>query len=202
MTLVIGLTGGIASGKTTVARAFDALGADVVDTDEIAREVVEPGSEGLKRVVDAFGEEVLDDSGTLDRTALRRRIFADPDARERLEAILHPRIETRVHSRIAESRRPYVVLVVPLLVESGWDRLVDRVLVVDVDEDDQIARLQVRDGSTADEARAALAAQTDRASRLSRADDILDNRASADTLHERVRELHQRYLHLARDRTD
>ncbi len=202
MTLVIGLTGGIASGKTTVAREFAALGADVVDTDEIAREVVEPGSEGLKRVVDAFGKAVLDGSGALDRSALRRRIFADPDARERLEAILHPRIETRVHNRISKSRHPYVVLVVPLLVESGWDRLVDRVLVVDVDESDQIARLQTRDGSTADEARAALAAQTDRASRLSHADDILDNRASAETLHERVHELHRRYLLLARQHTD
>ncbi|WP_440997290.1 dephospho-CoA kinase [Arhodomonas sp. SL1] len=198
----VGLTGGIASGKSTVADAFASRGADVVDTDVIAREVVERDTEGLAAVVAAFGADILDDSGALDRRALRARIFDDEAARRRLEAILHPRIEAEVRRRITESPGPYVVLVVPLLVEAGWDRWVDRVLVVDADEDTQIARLCARDGHTPEQARQALAAQARRQDRLACADDVIDNDGPASGIEGAVDALHRRYLNLASARRE
>lgn len=194
---VVGLTGGIASGKSTVARLFAERGADVIDTDTVAREIVVPGSDGLAAVVDAFGETVLTGDGSLDRGALRALIFHDETARRRLESILHPRIEAAVRERIAASPGPYVVLVVPLLVESGWHEWVDRVAVVDVEETHQVERLGRRDDHTPAEARAALAAQTSRAHRLAQADDVIDNRGPPETLRDAVDSLHERYLVLA-----
>lgn len=176
--LVIGLTGGIASGKSLAGRCFEALGVAVIDADVLAREVVEPGSDGLEAVIEAFGDGMLTADGTLDRAALRRRIFDDDDARQRLEAILHPRIRALMDARV-EARRttgdPYCVTVVPLLIETGRDACCDRVLVVDAPEPVQIARLQARDGTDASAARAMLARQSPRAARIARADDVIAN---------------------------
>lgn len=192
---VIGLTGGIASGKSAVAERFAALGAEVVDTDALAREVVAPGSEGLAEVVAAFGAGVLDASGGLDRGAMRARVFADDAARRQLESLLHPRIEALARERIAASEAAYVVLVVPLLLESGWDRLVDRVLVVDAPEALQRERLRQRDGTTDDEARGILASQHDRATRLAAADDVIRNSGDLEELDAAVARLDRQYRH-------
>lgn len=176
--LVVGLTGGIASGKSLVGGYFADVGAATVDADALAREVVAPGSEGLAAVIEAFGDGVLAADGTLDRAALRRRIFDDDEARQRLEGILHPRIRTLMEARV-EARRAtgdaYCVAIVPLLVETGQDARYDRVLVVDAPEPVQIARLQARDGTDAETARAMLARQASRASRLACADDVIAN---------------------------
>jgi len=195
--LVVALTGGIASGKSEAARAFAALGVPVIDTDRIARELVRPGSEALKEIRAAFGDAVLGPDGGLDRRALRARIFADPAARERLEAILHPRIRRAVEERLARIRAPYCVVVVPLLVEAGWTDLADRVLVVDVPEKVQIRRLTGRDGIDAAAARAILAAQSGRARRLAAATEIVDNTGDRRALHTRIRSLDRLYRQAA-----
>ncbi|MDT8449895.1 MAG: dephospho-CoA kinase [Wenzhouxiangellaceae bacterium] len=197
-TLVIALTGGIASGKTAVSDAFAALGVPVVDTDRIAREVVAPGSDGLAAVREAFGDAVVDAVGGLDRARLRARIFEDAAARDKLEAILHPRIAAEARRRLAEIEAPYAILVVPLLVESGLFTDADRVLVVDVPEDIQVERLTRRDGMSRAQADAALAAQARRADRLAAADDVIENTGSLDDLKRRVAELDREYRKRAR----
>ncbi len=193
----VGLTGGIASGKSTVASLFGALGVPVIDTDLIAREVVAPGTPGLTAVVGAFGPDVLQADGTLDRRRLRDLAFATTERRQQLEAILHPRIRERLEVLCATSGGPYQVLVIPLLVESGLEARVDRVLVVDCSESVQRARLRVRDGESAAGADRLLAAQANRAARLSRGDDVLVNEGTRDELHRRVQELHGNYLNFA-----
>ena len=193
----VGLTGGIASGKSTVASLFGALGVPVIDTDLIAREVVAPGTPGLEAVVSAFGKDVLLPDGTLDRRRLRELAFATAGQREQLEAILHPRIRARMEALSASAGGPYQILVIPLLVESGLDDRVDRVLVVDCSEAVQRARLRVRDGESAAGAERLLTAQVDRATRLTRADDVLVNDGTRDELPRRVGELHANYLSLA-----
>lgn len=193
----VALTGGIASGKSTVAELFAALGVPVIDTDLIAREVVEPGQPALAEVVAAFGEDVLDDSGRLDRRRLRERIFSDPQARRRLEAILHPAIRRGMERQSREAGGAYQLLVIPLLAEGGRRDHVDRVLLVDVPEELQIERLMQRDGASAEQARAALRAQATRAARRAIADDVLQNTDSAEDLRDAVARLHARYLALA-----
>lgn len=194
----VGLTGGIASGKSAAAERFAELGAEVVDTDRIARELTQPGGAALGAIVDAFGAEALDPAGALDRRAMRARVFADADARQRLEAILHPLIRAEAQRRVAASTAPYVILVVPLLVESGqYDSLCDRVLVVDCDPEAQVARASVRDRMSADQACAILAVQASRAVRLARADDVIHNDADLARLASQVARLHQRYLQQA-----
>ncbi|MGH8126803.1 MAG: dephospho-CoA kinase [Gammaproteobacteria bacterium] len=195
----IGLTGGIASGKSTAARHFADLGACVIDTDELAREVLAPGSDGLRDVVRAFGKSLLAADGTLNRRALRQRIFDDAAARRRLEALTHPRIEALLRKRLTAAETPYAVVEVPLLVESGWARTLDRVLVIDCNEDTQIRRLMQRDGETQSSARAALAAQSSRAARLALADDVILNEESSAELEAAVEQLHDSYLQLAQD---
>lgn len=194
---VIALTGGIASGKTAVSDRFAALGVPVVDTDLLAREVVAPGTPGLAEVAGTFGVELLDEHGALDRRALRERIFSDADARRRLEAILHPRIEQAARQAIdragSDPRVRYVVLVVPLLVETGLFEDADRVLVVDVPEALQLERLTVRDGLSTDQARAALSAQASREKRLAIADDVIENTGSLEALDEQVDRLDRTY---------
>lgn len=195
---VVGLTGGIASGKSTVAALFARRGVPVIDTDELAREVVAAGSEGLARVVEAFGSDVLTAGGQLDRRRLREHVFADAGARARLEALLHPRIEALARERIAAATGPYCLLVVPLLVEKNWQHMADRILVVDAPEADQIARLRLRDAVDDAAARAAMSAQSARAPRLAAADDVIDNRHGMDALEHRVEALHRDYLTRAR----
>jgi dephospho-CoA kinase len=197
--LRIGLTGGIASGKSTVAELFAGLGVPVIDTDVIAREVVAPGMPALQQIRHEFGDRVFDESGQFDRAAMRRLAFGDDDARRRLEAILHPIIqaETMRQSRVAAG--PYQLIVVPLLVKSPLIRFVDRVLAIDCDEETQIRRLMVRDGETEDQARRMLAAQSTRAERLAVADDVIRNDGDLAATLKQVRILHQKYVALARD---
>jgi dephospho-CoA kinase len=195
--LRVGLTGGVASGKSTVASLFAALGVPVIDLDLIAREVVAPGTPGLAAVIEAFGTDVLRPDGTLDRRRLRELAFATAGQRQQLEAILHPRIQARMEALCASAGGPYQILVIPLLIESGLETRVDRVLVVDCSESVQRARLRVRDGESAAGADRLLTAQVDRATRLTRADDVLVNDGARDELPRRVGELHANYLGFA-----
>ena len=195
----IGLTGGIASGKSTVTQRFAELGVPVIDADVASRSAVEPGKPGLAQVVQRFGAEVLDAQGHLDRRALRALIFNDPDSRRALDAILHPLIRAEMELEAAAAQGPYVVMAIPLLIESGNARArVDRVLVVDVDETLQIQRVRARDGCSPDEARAILAAQASRSARLSEADDVLFNSGTVADLRHAVDRLHEQYLQLAK----
>lgn len=199
--LRIGLTGGIASGKTTIASMFAELGVPVIDTDVIARELVVPGAPALGEIVGAFGGAVLDAGGALDRRRLRERVFTDPAARQRLEAILHPRIEAAALAACATAGGEYQLLVVPLLFESGFDRHVDRSLVVDCAEAVQRERLRRRDGASPAEIEGLLAAQLDRQGRLQRADDVIANDGTPEEARAQVRRLHERYRALAGQRS-
>jgi len=195
---VVGLTGGIGSGKSTVADCFAAQGVPVIDTDVIARELTAPGGTALEAIRAAFGDTVMQADGRLDRAALRRHVFADTPARRQLEAILHPLIRQRVEQTLAILTAPYVVIVIPLLVESGGYRdLLDRVLVVDCPEDLQVARVVARSGLGRDEVTAILAAQASRVERLAVADDVIRNTASPEALCAEAAILHQRYRALA-----
>lgn len=197
----VALTGGIASGKTTVANLFAALGVPVIDTDVIARAVVEPGQPALAAVVAAFGRDVLDADGRLDRRRMRERIFSDREAQRRLEAILHPAIRSAMERQSREAGGVYQVLVVPLLTEGGRRDHVDRVLLVDVPEAVQVERLISRDGVTHEQAQAALSAQASRAARLAWADDVVANTGRIDDLRTRIVELDALYRRLAAART-
>ena len=191
--LRIGLTGGIASGKSVVAELFASRGVPVIDTDRIAREVVEPGEPALAQVVESFGDGILDEAGRLDRRALRERVFADPADRCRLEDILHPAIMAELERQCAAAGGEYQVLVIPLLVEGGRSDAVDRVLVVDCPVETQLARLRTRDDETEAGARAILAAQASREQRLAAADDVIVNDGSFEALEHRVAELDAQY---------
>lgn len=195
----VALTGGIASGKTTVADLFAAHGVPLVDTDIIAREVVEPGQPALAAVAQAFGSDVLDPDGRLDRRRLREIIFSDARARARLEAILHPaiRAEMERQSVAAAQAGPYQILVIPLLAEGSRRDHVDRVLVVDAPETVQVERLMARDAVTREQAEASLRAQAQRESRLGIADDVVTNTGRIADLREQVAALHERYVKLA-----
>lgn len=197
--LIIGLTGGIGCGKSTVARQFEALGVPVIDTDLIAREVVEPGQPALADIAERFGRQILDASGRLDRAGLRQRVFADPTERRALEAILHPRIRAEALRRIAALQAPYCILSVPLLIESGWTELVDRVLLIDCPQELQIERAMARDGLPRRQIEAIMASQAERETRLRAADDIVRNDRDLDHLQRQVATLHQRYLALPPD---
>lgn len=196
--LRIGLTGGLASGKSTVAALFAAKGVPVIDTDLIARDVVRTGTPAHAAVVNAFGISILDPTGAVDRARLRERVFADPHARRQLESILHPHIRAETEDRLARLIAPYCVVVVPLLIETDFDELVDRILVIDAEEALQIERAMRRSGLTSEAVRAILAAQTDRATRRARADDIIENNGDAAGLAPQVDALHQRYLAFSR----
>ncbi|GKW49284.1 dephospho-CoA kinase [Halomonas sp. NCCP-2165] len=203
MSLTIGVTGGIASGKSTVARAFAALGIPWVDADDIAREVVEPGEPALAAIAERYGARVLDDAGGLNRRALREIVFADPEERRWLESQTHPRIRERLEARLAAmaaGSAPYHLLVSPLLLESGQATLVDRVLVIDVPEAEQVRRTASRDGVDETQARAIIAAQLDRRARLARADDIIDNSGDEAALTRQVEALDRRFRRLAEAR--
>ena len=193
----VGLTGGIASGKTIVADFFAALGAGIVDTDQVARDVVAPGQPGLEAVRQAFGADVISASGELDRRAMRAVIFSEPAARRKLESLLHPLIRARTLGKLQRLRTPYAVVVVPLLVETGFGRLVDRVAVVDCPRDIRLGRLMARDGLDRNQAESMMSAQANRQARLAAADDIIDNGGTRESTRLRVQQLHRRYTRLA-----
>ena len=192
--MCVGLTGGIASGKSAVASVLADLGANVVDTDEIARDVVAAGQPGLQAIVKAFGPDILTPDGSLDRRKMRERVFSNTQARTQLEAILHPLIREELWRRVDVSDNPIQVLVIPLLVESGLASSVDRVLVVDCPRQIQIERLQDRDTETPEQAERILAAQVTREARLALADDVIDNSGSLAMLQLSVQDLYARYL--------
>jgi dephospho-CoA kinase len=195
--LRIGLTGGIASGKSTVAQRFTELGVPVIDADAAARAVVAPGKPGLAAVLKRFGRGVVAENGELDRRALRELIFQEPGSRRDLEVILHPLIRADMERSTELAVGPYVVMAIPLLVESGSRDRVDRILVVDVDEAVQLQRVMARDGCTEEQARAILTSQASRPARLSAADDVLQNTGTVADLRQAVDQLHERYLRVA-----
>jgi dephospho-CoA kinase len=195
--LRIGLTGGIASGKSTVEERFTELGVSVINADDSARAVVARGSPGLAAVVERFGAGIVTPQGELDRRELRSLIFSDAARRKELEAILHPLIRADMEQRSSQASGPYVILAIPLLVEGNSRGRWDRVLVVDADESLQLARLMSRDAVSEAEARATLAAQASRAARLAAADDVLVNSGTVAELRQAVDLLHRRYLQLA-----
>jgi len=198
MPYVIGLTGGIGSGKSTVADSFARRGATIVDTDAIAHELTVPGGAAIEPIRRAFGDDYIAPTGALDRSRMRERVFREPDAKRRLESILHPLIRAEAGRRVLAATGPYVLLVIPLLVESHALReRYQRVLVVDCDESQQIERVTARSGLAADEVRRIMATQAGRAERLGCADDVIDNGGPPEALEPRVDDLHQIYLKLA-----
>lgn len=197
--LRIGLTGGIASGKSTVATMFAELGPEVIDTDDIAHQLTAAGGAAVEAIARAFGDDVIDDKGALDRRRMREIVFADAGKRRKLEAILHPRIRETAMAKAAASSAPYVIFVVPLLFETGFDRLVDRTVAVDCPEALQIERVVSRDGVSEHDAKAIVAAQVTREERLSRADDVIDSSVDLAVTRARVGELHEQYLKRARN---
>lgn len=192
--LVVGLTGGIGTGKTAVAGLFSALGVPVIDADTLAREVVRPGQTAHEEIVSAFGSEVLTSTGELDRRLMRERVFADPGKRSRLEAIVHPRVYAEIERQLNALDDAYAIVVVPLLIETAGIDLVDRVLVVDAPKELQIERVSRRDNTTRDDVERILAAQLDRETRLQAADDVIENDSSESSLARKVSMLHDRYL--------
>jgi len=192
--LVVALTGGIGSGKTTVSQLFEALGAPIVDTDIIARQLVAPGEPTLSEIANQFGETILNPDGTLDRAQLRQTIFQNPDKKRLLESILHPLIRKEMMRQITALTSPYCIVVIPLLVESGQMEFADRILVVDATEAAQLARVSQRDNQTENEIAAIVASQASRDARLAVANDVIHNNSTLDELKQQVVTLHQKYL--------
>ncbi|KNA29888.1 dephospho-CoA kinase [Pantoea ananatis] len=198
----VALTGGIGSGKSTIAGYFAASGVDIIDADVIAREVVEPGTPALQAIIERYGDAILTEQGTLQRSRLREIIFATPDEKTWLNALLHPLINARTQQLKAQAASPYVLWVVPLLVENRLQRQADRVLVVDTDEETQLRRTLQRDNVSLGQAKRILAAQATRQQRLDCADDIIDNSGAPEKALPQVAKLHQLYLKLAATRQD
>lgn len=198
LSYLVGLTGGIGSGKTAVADAFAKLGIEVIDTDVLAHRLSAAGQPGFKAIIAAFGTGMLQPDGELDRAALRRLVFGDAAARARLEAVLHPLIGAEVARRVEILQGAYGVVVVPLLLErAGLRSLVDRILVVDCPEEEQIRRVVARNGLSPTEVRAIMATQFDRAQRLAAADEVLDNAGAPEAIAPQVEALDRRYRELA-----
>lgn len=195
--LRVGLTGGIGSGKSTIASLFVMRGVPVIDTDEIARSLTEPGQDSFDEIVRAFSETIVDENRRIDRNRLRERVFDNADERRRLEAILHPRIRALVRDKLAAIEAPYAVIVVPLLIESGFTDLVNRILVVDVMENVQIQRTAARSGLSEPEIRKIMSAQASRAQRLQAANEVIENNGDRKQLEAEVERMHQWYLSLA-----
>lgn len=200
MPFVVGLTGGIASGKTTVANLFQSqFGIEIVDADVVAREVVEPGSEGLKAIEERWGSGILLHDGTLNRAKLREVIFANKEEKAWINGLLHPMIREKMQADIAKVTSPYGLLVIPLMVENNLQSLADRVLVVDVDKQTQMRRTVERDGVPLEQVESILAAQASRTQRLAIADDVIKNNATNQELLPQITELHQKYLEICRE---
>lgn len=194
---IIGLTGGIGSGKSTVANCFSQLGIDIVNADEAARHVVEKGSPALSKIATHFGSKACLEDGTLNRAFIRKEIFEHPDKRQWLEELLHPLIKTWIQEALENSSSSYTILESPLLLETNQHTLADRILVVDVPEEIQISRAMQRDGNNNQQIEAIIDTQISREERIKRADDIIDNSGSSESLPEKVQALHQTYLQLA-----
>lgn len=197
MTFVVGVTGGIGSGKTAVSDRFAELGIAVVDADVASRVIVEPGRPALAKIAEHFGADILQTDGSLDRAKLRTAVFKDPAERKWLEALTHPLIREEIASGLHNATSPYVLLVSPLLVESGQNQLTQRVLVIDVPEELQLQRTVSRDNNSPDQVKAIMAAQATRQQRLDNADDVIVNDGSLEDLHQQVDTLHQKYLQLS-----
>lgn len=195
--LRVGLTGGIGSGKSTIASLFVMRGVPVIDTDDIARALTEPGQEAFDEIVHAFGESMLDEKRRIDRNRLREHVFDNNDERRRLESIMHPRIRAIVREKLAAIEAPYTIVVVPLLIESGFSDLVDRILVADTAENIQIQRTASRSGLSEPEIRKIISAQATRAQRLQQANDVIENNGDRKQLEAEVERKHQWYLSLA-----
>ncbi|GAK84632.1 dephospho-CoA kinase [Vibrio ponticus] len=199
MALVIGLTGGIASGKTTVANIFrDQFAIEIVDADVVAREVVEPGSEGLDAITARYGQTILQADGNLNRSALREIIFSQPEEKQWLDALLHPMIRRNMQQQLAQVSSEYALLVIPLMVENNLQQLADRVLVVDVDEELQVERTMNRDGVSRQQAESILQSQASREQRLAIANDVIKNHSQNQQLLPQITELHKKYLEMCR----
>lgn len=196
MTYIVGLTGGIGSGKSAAAERFRALGIKVVDADVCARIVVEPNKPALKTIAEHFGSEILQADGTLDRAALRQKIFADEAERKWLEALLHPLIFEEMWSQLQSAPSPYAILESPLLIEAGQKAICQRVLVIDAAEETQLARATARDNNSIEQVKAIMAAQATRQQRNAKADDIVNNDGDLASLHQAIDKLHQHYLSL------
>ncbi|WP_431223744.1 dephospho-CoA kinase [Serratia sp. L9] len=201
MAYIVALTGGIGSGKSTVADAFARLGVSIVDADVIARQIVEPGTPALAAIAAHFGNEMLLADGSLNRPALRQRIFSTPEEKRWLNQLMHPLIHQETQRQLAKARSPYALWVVPLLVENNLQDRADRVLVVDVDSATQLARTMARDGISHQQALNILSAQATREQRLAIADDVIDNNGTAQGITPYVAALHRRYLELAASAT-
>jgi dephospho-CoA kinase len=191
---VVGLTGGIGSGKSAAAEMFRAWGVEVIDADALAREVVEPGQPALSNIAAHFGSELLTAEGYLDRAALRKVVFSNSEQKSWLENLLHPLIAELLQRRLNATKSPYAILESPLLLETEQYKLVDRVIVIDVNEEIQIARSVRRDGSDEAVIRSIIASQIDRAGRIQRADDLVSNEEGLEQLREKVEALHSKYL--------
>jgi dephospho-CoA kinase len=201
MTFAVGLTGGIGSGKTIVAGLFASHGAALVDTDEISRQLTAPDQPAVAAIAERFGQEFVARDGSLDRARMRRLVFDNPSHRKDLEALLHPLIRQESTRRIRDVTAPYVVVVVPLLVEStGYSGIIDRILVVDCDPETQISRVMRRSGLTRNEVLAIMSSQVSREQRLRAADDIIYNDSDIETLRTQIQALHSKYLGLATSR--
>ena len=195
--LKVGLTGGIGSGKSTVAKGLQSKGVTVVDADQIAREVVQPGEEALDEIANTFGSEVIQTDGNLDRAALKQRIFSDPNAKKQLEAILHPRIRQRILDQVnSATGTPYVVADIPLLVESKYPEHFDRVIVVDCTEAQQVERVKARDDMSDEQIQRIMDSQATRQERLKSATDVIDNTGDLKSLKMQIEKLHDTLLSL------
>lgn len=197
--MIVGLTGGIGSGKSEVSRRFQSLGITVIDADLVAREVVEPGRPALDAIADHFGRAVLNSDLTLDRAKLRTIIFSNPTEKQWLEALLHPIIRTETIAQLQASNSTYTILSSPLLLETDQHLLVDRVLVVDASENLQISRATTRDGNSPEQIERIMATQLNRQQRLARADDIIHNHNDLNELQAQIERLHKHYLQLAKE---
>jgi len=194
---LVGLTGGIGSGKSTVCNIFRELGVPIIDTDDIARQVVTPGSAGLERLQQEFGPEILSPDGSLNRARLRHTIFSNAEKRQRLEDIIHPLIRMQLKEQLTEINAPYVIVAIPLLLEKGWQNEVDRILVVDSTEQQQVERTLARDECDRELVNKIIQSQSSRQQRLAAADDIIHNDSDMAALHTQVELLHRQYTDLA-----
>lgn len=197
--LAVGLTGGIGSGKSTVSAAFESLGVPVIDADQLAHQLVAPGQPALDEIRNTFGEHFITPDGRLDRACIRQRVFSNDEEKHKLEAILHPKIRSRIQAWIAALDAPYCLVVIPLLLETGQADLVDRILVVDATENEQLKRVAARDRLTHNDILAIMDTQADRETRLAAADDIIENSSDIASLESQVKAMHSYYLEISHD---